>query len=434
MECGVIQEMLRGPIGEVLDTRHMVSDVSGAGNNWAHGHEVYGKQYGGAILESLRHAAEECDSLQGFLLLQSLGGGTGSGVGSYIMEMLADEFSSTYRLASSVFPSEDDDVVTSPYNAMLSLARLVEHADIALPLENQALIDIANRSGVEESGAHPHHHPSSGLPSSSSSASASSSSSNAVAVGASRGSTRKPKPFDSMNSIVASMLLHLTSGMRFPGSLNVDLSDLAMNMAPFPRLHFLVSGFAPLPLAAANSAAANSAAIDKMRLADTSKSIDQLFNAAFSKEHQLIKADPRRGTYLSCGIVVRGSGATISDVNRNVAKIRPTLRTAHWAEAGGFKLGLCSRPPLGHPNAILSLANNSAVSNTFQAIRERFDKLYKRRVYTHHYEQYMDLSLFGEAVEAVTDVAQRYREIDNQMLEPNPIATYKRRPMGLTFL
>lgn len=45
----------------------------------------------------------------------------------------------------------------------------------------------------------------------------------------------------------------------------------------------------------------------------------------------------------------------------------------------GFKLGLCSRPPVGVPHSLLCLANNSAIRGTFAAMRERFDKLYKRR-------------------------------------------------------
>ncbi len=57
-----------------------------------------------------------------------------------------------FRFTASVFPSEDDDVVTSPYNALLSLARLVEHADCVLPLENQALMDIVERAHSAQRG------------------------------------------------------------------------------------------------------------------------------------------------------------------------------------------------------------------------------------------------------------------------------------------
>lgn len=43
-----------------------------------------------------------------------------------------------YRFSMPVFPSKDDDVITSPYNALLSLNALTEHADCVLPIENQA--------------------------------------------------------------------------------------------------------------------------------------------------------------------------------------------------------------------------------------------------------------------------------------------------------
>jgi len=54
------------------------------------------------------------------MLFHSIGGGTGSGVGTYILEMLAEEFPETYRFTSSVFPSKDDDVIVSPYNGLLA--------------------------------------------------------------------------------------------------------------------------------------------------------------------------------------------------------------------------------------------------------------------------------------------------------------------------
>jgi tubulin epsilon len=78
----------QGPLSEVLDTQQLVYDVSGAGNNWAHGHHGYGPQYREQLMEKLRRTAEGCDSLQSFLLLHSLGGGTGSGLGTYILGLL----------------------------------------------------------------------------------------------------------------------------------------------------------------------------------------------------------------------------------------------------------------------------------------------------------------------------------------------------------
>jgi len=39
-----------------------------------------------------------------------------------------------------------------------------------------------------------------------------------------------------MNGIAASMLLNMTSSVRFEGSLNVDLNDITMNLVPFPQV------------------------------------------------------------------------------------------------------------------------------------------------------------------------------------------------------
>ena len=53
-----------------------------------------------------------------------------------------DAYPDVFRFTTSLFPSEDDDVVTSPYNAMLALSELVNHASAVLPISNQALLDI----------------------------------------------------------------------------------------------------------------------------------------------------------------------------------------------------------------------------------------------------------------------------------------------------
>jgi hypothetical protein len=55
---------------------------------------------------------------------------------------LQDLYPEIFRFTVSLFPSEDDDVVTSPYNSVLALSELVDHASAVLPIENQALLDV----------------------------------------------------------------------------------------------------------------------------------------------------------------------------------------------------------------------------------------------------------------------------------------------------
>lgn len=45
---------------------------------------------------------------------------------------------------------------------------------------------------------------------------------------------------------------------------------------------------------------------------------------------------------------------------------------------------------------------------------ERFDKLFRRRVFLHHYEQYMETSEFEAASESVKDIISKYQEVDAQ--------------------
>jgi len=85
--------------------------------NRAVGYSEYGQTFHDSLLEVVRRQAEVCDSLQSFILCHSIGGGTGSGLGSYLCSLLRDDYPTVYRFSSAVFPNcQEDDVITSPYN------------------------------------------------------------------------------------------------------------------------------------------------------------------------------------------------------------------------------------------------------------------------------------------------------------------------------
>ena len=64
------------------------------------------------------------------MLCHSIAGGTGSGLGSLLLEQLSDRYSSKLVHTFSVFPNSEEvsDVVVQPYNSVLSMQRLIEHA------------------------------------------------------------------------------------------------------------------------------------------------------------------------------------------------------------------------------------------------------------------------------------------------------------------
>lgn len=61
---------------------------------------VYGQQHRESILENVRKEAESCDSLQCFFILHSMGGGTGSGLGTSVLRLVAEEYPDVYRFGS----------------------------------------------------------------------------------------------------------------------------------------------------------------------------------------------------------------------------------------------------------------------------------------------------------------------------------------------
>lgn len=95
------------------------------------------------IFEMLDREADGSDSLEGFMLCHSTAGGTGSGLGSYLLECLNDRYPKKLIQTYSVFPNNDADIVVSPYNCMLTLKRLIQNADASVIIDNLALHRIA---------------------------------------------------------------------------------------------------------------------------------------------------------------------------------------------------------------------------------------------------------------------------------------------------
>eukprot|EP00117_Sycon_ciliatum_P010307 scpid50670/ scgid12257/ Tubulin epsilon chain; Epsilon-tubulin len=399
MEESVVNELLRGQLGEVFDCRQNLTSISGSGNNWAVGHYMYGDMYADQLAECIRRAAEECDCLQTFFLLHSMGGGTGSGLGTYVLDHLRDTYPEVYRFALPVYPSVDDDVITSPYNSLLATSHLTAHADCVLPVENESLGRITQLVSKNCGG---------GSLGSGKLQSKSRSQQGVLSSGvsSSHGSAAevKSKPFDDMNNIVANLMLNLTSSSRFEGSLNVDLNEITMNLVPYPRMHYLVSSMAPL-----------------YSLRDVGmgpRSMDQVFSDALARDHQLMHADPKNNVYLACAMLLRGK-VQMSDIRRNIERMRPSLSFVHWNDAG-WKTGLCSVPPAGQAYSLLCLANNTCIRHTFRNIHQRFRKLYQRRAHLHHYTTVagMEAAEFDTASESLLSLIDEYEQLDVASRQP----------------
>src|SRR5690348_12292851 len=78
----------------------------------------------------------------------------------------------------------------------------------------------------------------------------------------------------------------ITCCLRFPGQLNSDLRKLAVNLIPFPRLHFFMTGFAPL----------TSRGSQQYRALTVPELTQQMFDA----KNMMCASDPRHGNLQFC--------------------------------------------------------------------------------------------------------------------------------------
>ncbi|CAF3630153.1 unnamed protein product, partial [Rotaria sp. Silwood1] len=147
LEPGTMDSVRSGAFGQLFRPDNFVFGQSGAGNNWAKGHYTEGAELVDSVLDVVRKEAETCDCLQGFQLTHSLGGGTGSGMGTLLISKVREEYPDRIMMTFSVVPSPKvSDTVVEPYNATLSIHQLVENTDETYCIDNEALYDICFRT------------------------------------------------------------------------------------------------------------------------------------------------------------------------------------------------------------------------------------------------------------------------------------------------
>lgn len=165
----MINSIQTGPYKNIYNPENFFVGKNGVGaaNNWGDGYQT-GESVHEDIMEMIDREADGSDSLevilhnngnriwltiQGFMMLHSIAGGTGSGLGSFLLERLNDRFPKKLIQTYSVFPdtTNSGDVVVHPYNSLLSMRRLTQNADSVVVLDNGALSRIAaDRLHVQE--------------------------------------------------------------------------------------------------------------------------------------------------------------------------------------------------------------------------------------------------------------------------------------------
>jgi tubulin beta len=376
LEQGVCNAIKSGPIGTLFRPDTYIFGQSGAGNNWAKGFYTEGAELVDSILDVLRKQAEGCDALQGFQFLQSLGGGTGSGLGSLLLSKVREEVPDAMAATFSIYPSANvSDTIVEPYNTLLTVHELVENSDLTVCIDNEALYSIAARLG------------------------------------------NKSPQFSDLNQYIAQVLAGVSTSLRFSGQLNGDLRKIGMNLVPFPRLHFLAPSYAPL--------------VPPQSKEFTGLSIPELTKSLFDRKNMLAAIDPRFGRYLTAATIYRGKIPS-RDVEQAVNEIQTRNSSAfvEWIP-DNISVTMCTVPPVGQKQAAICLANTTAIQEIFKRTQAQASAMLKRGAFMHRYtEEGMDPMEFTEAESNVIDLIAEYQQyqeaaVDEEDGEPVPPSEYE---------
>ncbi|XP_071444288.1 tubulin delta chain-like [Hetaerina americana] len=121
------------------DSNNVVSGEGGSANNWAYGYYHKGPELSDLALDVIRKEIEKCDAIYTFLGLLSTAGGTGSGVGSHILECVRDEYPRKTLANVVVLPFSKGEVAVQSYNTLFTLSNLLEVSDSIIVFRNDHL-------------------------------------------------------------------------------------------------------------------------------------------------------------------------------------------------------------------------------------------------------------------------------------------------------
>ncbi|CCJ28720.1 unnamed protein product [Pneumocystis jirovecii] len=366
LEPKVINSILSGPFSKLYNPENIFlsKEGGGAGNNWATGYSSAERIFED-VMDMIDREADGSDSLEGFQLLHSIAGGTGSGLGSFLLERLNDRFPKKLIQTYSVFPvnQQTSDVVVQPYNSLLSMKRLSQNADCVAVLDNAALMRIvADRLHVQNAS------------------------------------------FSQTNQLVSTVMSASTATLRYPGYMHNDLVSIIASLIPTPRCHFLMTSYTPFM----------GDYVEQAKTVRKTTVLDVMRRLLQPKNRHVSVIPSKKSCFISILNIIQGE-ADPTDVHKSLLRIRERKLATFipWGPAS-IQVALSKKSPYiqtSYKVSGLMLANHTSIASLFRRNLDQYDRLRKRNAYI---EQYRKESMFEDGLEEFDDSRQVVKDLINE--------------------